>query len=493
MAFSEGATLGSKRDDDSYTHELHRSPEDDHIGLSPLDELAAAHDVNKGILEDESSVFSSTSLPATSIASGKEVPSVAFKKLIESSEFAKSYKSAESDPKETLYAPDVAYHERALADAMTTVRTSSSNSQFSRSDDIPSWSEMSLGSSMSGRSGKSGKSGTLHNSKEASDVSVVSVSVMPTLSTIIMIRGEVDSVHETYVESDAVKVLEHAGPTCEEVADAPTRVLPSTTDAPRSRKLSFVSKLKLSKVFGGKISKAKNDVNSTEPPPLVIVDLLCESGEVELTNKSDLVVNNAVVCLADHAADDILNTDMVMMDRKQSKCSYGTDDTISSSSYIADTSYLSMVERLPSSPDEELFTGGLMGKLLACSAIPFRCNDVEEPQTVATVASKQPATVALEDCVDETLNVEAYKDYDSKLTRIGFLDEETTVESSPIQNVSKEEGMQVTSRVILKTRMMPGFEVDDIARKLVRHRLRAESKVMKKSQMIKRVKEQEQN
>ena len=125
-----------------------------------------------------------------------------------------------------------------------------------------------------------------------------------------------------------------------------------------------------------------------------------------------------------------------------------------------------------------------MGKLLACSAIPFHCHDVEEAQTVTSVASEEPPLVVHDDCVNETLNVEAYEDCDSKFTHIGFLDQDVAVESSPMQTISKEEGMKATSTVILKTRMMPGVEVDNIARKLLRQRIRAEVKVLKKSQII---------
>jgi hypothetical protein len=201
-------------------------------------------------------------------------------------------------------------------------------------------------------------------------------------------------------------------------------------------------------------------------------------------NKLDLVLNIAPVRLADHATDENLSTSAVMMDRKQSICSYVTDDLTSYSSSTADASNSSAVERTTPLPHKGKFTGGFMGKLLACSAIPFHCHDVEEAQTVTSVASEAPPLVVHDDCVNETLNVEAYEDCDSKFTHIGFLDQDVAVESSPMQTISKEEGMKATSTVILKTRMMPGVEVDNIARKLLRQRIRAEVKVLKKSQII---------
>ncbi|KAL3822129.1 hypothetical protein ACHAXA_011907 [Cyclostephanos tholiformis] len=320
-----------------------------------------------------------------------------------------------------------------------------------------------------------------------SSVSVASVRVVPALSTSSRVGGGVDNIernefaladivtlaHTTSgnnLKSDSVKLLEHAEPACEKNADALPPQLPPlpTANTPRPPKGSLIKKLNSSKVFSMKISMAKKS------PPLVNTNRPSERGEVDSIIKFEHSLNNAPdkdLCVDE--TDEDLSISTVMMERKQSKCSNVTDDTTSNLSSIADAS----VKRAPSSPGN-IHTGGLMGKFLACSTIPFQCHadDVgvaaSSTYMSQSMASGVPVVVFQDDGVDEILNVEAYQDTDSKYTRIGFLDREIMVES-PVQNLSKEKGTKVTSKITLITRMMPRFEVGDIARRLNRPRNRA--------------------
>ncbi len=60
--------------------------------------------------------------------------------------------------------------------------------------------------------------------------------------------------------------------------------------------------------------------------------------------------------------------------------------------------------------------------------------------------------------VDEVLNVETYKDSDGRVTRMGFFDWEVTVDPL-VKKFREENAMSVTSSIILKTGMTPGFKV----------------------------------
>ena len=308
-----------------------------------------------------------------------------------------------------------------------------------------------------------------------------------------------------------------AEPACEGNVDSPPPTSPPlpppptpqtrATDTPRPKRVSFFRKLKSTKVFGRKSNADKNEVGNDEFAISVICDLPYERYEVELTNPSNPPSYNSPdgsrgMDPADETP--IINKE-VITGSEQSRCSNITDDmTNCSSSTVNDLEEALVVERKPSlsndepstdkvkfyeeleasvaerkqsSSNEESYTGGLIRKLLACSQIPFQCSDggYEDADSATyhseKAASGEPALTLRDDDVDESLNVEAYEGSDGNVTRIGFFDREVTVDPS-VRNSPEENAMSVSSSVILKTRMTPGFEIDDIARKLQRRRNR---------------------
>lgn len=119
--------------------------------------------------------------------------------------------------------------------------------------------------------------------------------------------------------------------------------------------------------------------------------------------------------------------------------------------------------------------GGLFGKLLSCSAIPMmgaaipKCNDVSA--TMPNQSVTPSPLVLYNDEEDETLDVEIFED-DNNVTRIGYFkhptipvdDEEQPADEQARSNTDNEEvndtqKMKVTSKIILKTKVVPGFEV----------------------------------
>ena len=282
-------------------------------------------------------------------------------------------------------------------------------------------------------------------------------------------------------------------------------------DTPRPKRVSFFRKLKSTKVFGRK-SVAKNEVGNDEVAISVICDLPNERYEVELTDPSDLPYNSPDGSRGMDPADETpIISKEVITDSEQSRCSNITEDMSYDSSSTVNAKYnsedleealvverktllsngepsttnanfykeleASVVERNQSAPNEENYTGGLIGKLLACSQIPFQCSaggyedDDSATYRSKKAASGEPALPLHDDDVDESLNVEAYEGSKDNVTRIGFFDREVTVDPS-LQNSPEENAMSVSSSIILKTRMTPGFEIDDIARRLQRRRNR---------------------
>jgi len=135
-----------------------------------------------------------------------------------------------------------------------------------------------------------------------------------------------------------------------------------------------------------------------------------------------------------------------------------------------------------SSPNEAVGTGGFLENIFTCGVSTFGCdvggNSSAPSQSV--IAVRKASVEVYEDYVDEALNVECTED-DMNAVRIDIYGPEPRKqEGVNSDSVDHTDGMEVTSKIIMRTHVMPGFEVsgddkvvdsvsmkiDDIAQKL---------------------------
>lgn len=208
-----------------------------------------------------------------------------------------------------------------------------------------------------------------------------------------------------------------------------------------------------------------------------------KSGDVEFINEAVFPSKSAFDFPQSAAAPKTPSTIIAetVMKCEQSKCSVVTKDVPGSSSSVNAKDHFETEARVQSSSSQENSIARLLGKLFALSPIPFQCNagcagmkhservgqvcssnglfykdraehsstgivqsiveslsfaelSVIESLNISTGESSLPKH---DDSVDESLAVEAYKDSYSKITRIGFVDQEVTVES-PVEKIPNE-------------------------------------------------------
>lgn len=291
-------------------------------------------------------------------------------------------------------------------------------------------------------------------------------------------------------------------------------------DTPRPRKTSFMSKLS-PKVFIRKSKRAENGL--TENKPIIsaineddeaVSDLQHKGFDVEsLTNEAALSSKSnpdiALSTAATNEATNIIISETLVRD--QSKCSVLTEETTESSSNgkLKDDNQTNTADGgIQSSSSQENYVSGLIGKLL--NTFPLQCNNVcvgvlesEEDDTgtgnvplcssdglfytdlpspspsgfqslaescsfgeIFTVASAatEPSSLTHNDSVDSSLAVEAYTDFSSQTTRIGFIDQEIMVQPSA-DEIDK-----------IKSRMMNYPKIQNLFRK--KHQLKTDDKYM---------------
>jgi hypothetical protein len=217
-------------------------------------------------------------------------------------------------------------------------------------------------------------------------------------------------------------------------------------------------------------------MDSADETPIINKEVIAGSEQSRCSNMTDDMTNYSSSTVNAKCSEDL--EEALVVDRKTS---LSNDEPSTAKAKFYDELEASVAERKQSSSNEESYTGGLIRKLLVCSQNPFQCSDggYEDADSATyrseKAASGEPALTLRDDDVDESLNVEAYEGSDGNVTRIGFFDREVTVDTS-VQNSPEENAMSVSTSVILKTRMTPGFEIDDIARKLQRRRNHLSSK-----------------
>ncbi|KAL3776186.1 hypothetical protein ACHAW5_008549 [Stephanodiscus triporus] len=437
-------------EDNSYFRELHHRPlEDDCKPFDEVSETAAVavssecqEDATRNIkyvLDDNNSCYSysSNTMAATSIASGWSVSSPGSNKpriLNKSGNSVKSVKSVQSGSKDSSIVSVASMDAKEAAEAYREICVTHKLSTPSMGGGIVD--------------------GRQKNGRALAD-------------TLSMVEGSEHAEPARDVSVDVVEGLRHAEPACEASADAPpppSPPLPPLTPHPFAggtshSKFSLLGKLKSTKFFGRKSNTAKSDVGNVQS----MINLPYESGEVELINEADLPSYNAPD--GDRGADATDETlsisTEITMNRKQSKSTSATVDMSLPTDYAVYNEDLKALVVKTSSLNEEHNPGGLLGKMLRFSGFPFQCyaGGVEDADPLNShSASGKLALLLHDDDVDESLNVEAYDDSDSKVTHIGFFDREVMVDSS-VQNSPEENGMAVTSCVIFKTRVTPGFEI----------------------------------